>query len=134
MSDRLTLHKMVEFSGKMERELNAVKKELETKTVELAEAQQWIDSEPDWKDKYNANYKKLETELEQTKAKLDSAIMALKDIRQNQPAQEGGNLFYETFDLDGNYTGIQNVDPLFVIQEMVETAAKSLEQIEESKD
>lgn len=37
-------------------------KELE---IRLNEAQQWIDSEPDWKDKYMANYQQLQKEKEQ---------------------------------------------------------------------
>jgi hypothetical protein len=56
-------------------------KELET---ELAEAQQWIDSEPDWKDKYNANFLALQkdrdwfkVEYEALKAIIDQCIIAM---------------------------------------------------------
>lgn len=46
-----------------------VKELIETKTC-LAEAQQWIDSEPDWKDKYMANYAALTKELEEIKDQI----------------------------------------------------------------
>lgn len=38
--------------------------ELEQAKLELGEAQQWIDSEPDWKDKFMANYAKVKKENE----------------------------------------------------------------------
>jgi hypothetical protein len=40
----------------------------------LAEAQQWIDSEPDWKAKFLANYAKIQDELSQLKQQLAEAV------------------------------------------------------------
>lgn len=51
---------------------------------------------------------------------------ALENIVKQQPCCEGGGCFYPMHDGDGNYIGEQNVDPLGVIQGMVQTAQDAL--------
>lgn len=54
----------------------------------LAEAQQWIDSEPDWKDKYNANFKLLSDERDQLAAdnlRLRGALKLMTDTLMAEP-------------------------------------------------
>lgn len=53
---------------------------------------------------------------------------ALENIIQQQPCCDGGGCFYPVYDGDGNYIGEQNVDPLGVIQGMVQTAQDALTQ------
>lgn len=52
---------------------------------------------------------------------------ALENIIKQQPCCEGGGCFYPVHDGEGNYIGEQNVDPLGVIQGMVQTAQEALE-------
>jgi hypothetical protein len=69
--------------------------------LELGEAQQWLDSEPDWKDKFMANYGKLYKEntslkqqlsaLEQDKSKLEKENFFL--ISEISCASLGDDLF-----------------------------------------
>ena len=51
---------------------------------------------------------------------------ALEKIINQQPCCEGGGCFYPMHDGDGNYIGEQNIDPLSVIQEMVQIAGTIL--------
>ena len=51
-------------------EIIELKKRVEALEIQLAEAQQWIDSEPDWKDKYNEMYRSLERENKELKEKV----------------------------------------------------------------
>lgn len=56
----------------------ALRTEVDRLKVELGEAQQWIDSEPDWKDKYMVNYNALLKERDLLKAEIvkkDEALM-----------------------------------------------------------
>lgn len=56
------------------------------------------------------------------------AIMttALEDVVKQQPCCDGGGCFYPTYDGEGNHVSEQNVDPLTVIQGMVQTAQDAL--------
>lgn len=51
---------------------------------------------------------------------------ALESIIKQQPCCEGGGCFYPMHDGEGNYIGENNVDPLGVIQGMVQTAQDAL--------
>ena len=51
---------------------------------------------------------------------------AMQSIINQQPCCEGGGCFYPMHDGEGNYIGEQNVDPLGVIQGMVQTAQYAL--------
>jgi hypothetical protein len=52
---------------------------------------------------------------------------ALENIIKQQPCcDEGGGCFYPVYDGEGNYIGEQHVDPLGVIQGMVQTAQDAL--------
>lgn len=61
--------------------LNIANQKIETLTTELSEAQQWIDSEPDWKDKYMANYQLLTTERDQLAARCAELEKVLRDYQ-----------------------------------------------------
>ena len=50
----------------------------------------------------------------------------MQQIINQQPCCDGGGCFYPVYDGEGNYIGEQNVDPLGVIQSMVQTAICAL--------
>ena len=52
---------------------------------------------------------------------------ALLEIINQQPCIEGGGCFYPMHDGEGNYIGQNHIDPIGVIQGMVETAKRALE-------
>jgi hypothetical protein len=58
---------------------------------------------------------------------------ALESIVKQQPCCEGGECFYPMYDGEGDYIGEQNVDPLLVIQRMVQTAQDALTQVKQRK-
>ncbi|MCJ7747856.1 MAG: hypothetical protein MUP27_08935 [Desulfobacterales bacterium] len=62
-------------------------KELE---IKLAEAQQWIDSEPDWKDQYMKRYMALQDKIKELKGKLRSVCPHPKTHFEDWP--DGGGI------------------------------------------
>ena len=57
---------------------------------------------------------------------LTIALEALAGIPRCVPAMEGGSLYREHFDGEGNYIWRENIDPLSVIQEMEKIANEAL--------
>lgn len=68
----------------------------------------------------------LETTVETLRQQLKEKDEALEAIIKEQPCLDGGGCFYPMHDGDGNYIGEQNIDPLLVIQRMVEIAQSAL--------
>ncbi len=64
-----------------------VKREKELEIL-LVEAQQWIDSEPDWKDKYNAQYLELVNRLKQTEAFKEAWVKRTEEAENRVEALE----------------------------------------------
>lgn len=65
----------------------------------------------------------IQTELELARAKCEALTSALWSIINAQPAgASSGELFYEHFDGEGNYLGSEQVDPMSIIQVMVDHA------------
>jgi len=62
-------------------------KELE---IRLSEAQQWIDSEPDWKDQYMKRYTALQDHVKELGTKLRSVCFHLKTHGEDWP--DGGGI------------------------------------------
>lgn len=81
-------------------EYDNLTEQYKTLLVELQEAQQWIDSEPDWKDKYMANYKILSDERDQLQARVKELEKERTDaagefgvpIEELKPGSNGGKL------------------------------------------
>lgn len=68
-----------------------------------------------------------EIDLERAEAKCDELISALHLILDNQPAGSStGECFRERFDPDGEPIGVEHLDPLSVIQNMVAIAEEGL--------
>ena len=58
---------------------------------------------------------------------IEQLVEALKRIVETPPAQQdGGGFIVEHFDGDGNYAGSQNIDPMWVIQEMQAIACAAI--------
>lgn len=69
----------------------------------------------------------LKGELEAERAKTAALTSALESVIRTQPAGTStGDLFYEHFDGEGNYLGSEPVDPMSVIQAMVQWAEEGL--------
>ena len=58
--------------------------------IQLAEAQQWIDSEPDWKDQYMKRYMVLQDKVKELEAKLRSICLHPKTHFEDWP--DGGQI------------------------------------------
>lgn len=52
----------------------------------------------------------------------------------NQPASEGGGMYYERFDGDGNYSGAEHVDPAAIYQATLDELHKVLAAIAKLKE
>lgn len=61
--------------------------------------------------------------LEAAAGEMRTLMQAMVD---SMPAQEGGSLFYERFDGDGNYIGSENIDPLGLIGDWYQRALKGI--------
>ena len=64
---------------------------------------------------------------------LAIAREALENISQNIPAMEGGSFYREHFDLNGNYIGSENIDPISVVQMMQEMSQRALTELDKKK-
>ncbi|MFA5899416.1 MAG: hypothetical protein WC829_09930 [Hyphomicrobium sp.] len=63
---------------------------------------------------------------------LEQALEALNRINDSVPAiQDGGGFVVDHRDADGEYIGSENIDPMWVIQEMQSTAHLAITAIQE---
>lgn len=75
-----------------------------------------------------------------TDQKLENALMLIVRMRQRlgaiiaaEPVVLDGTCYYEHYDGDGNYTGSQMVDPVWLVQQMATEARDALMDIELSQ-
>lgn len=83
----------------------------------------------------------LERELAETRRKLTAHKEVVGMCREiiegcinNQPASEGGGMYYERFDGDGNYSGVEHVDPAAIYQATLDELHKALTDIAKLKE
>jgi len=53
----------------------------------------------------------MKAQLTAHKAALEKCETIIEGIINNQPESEGGSMYYERFDGEGNYSGAEHVDP-----------------------
>jgi len=61
----------------------------------------------------------------------DELLAAMHRIRSTPPAQaDGGGFVVDHFDIEGEYAGSQNIDPMWVVQEMAAVASAAIAKAE----
>ena len=77
LDEKMNYHRLAQNAAQMGRDAQNGISQLR---IELAEAQQWIDSEPGWKDKYMENLKAVKTERDGLAAKLEAAESGKQEL------------------------------------------------------
>lgn len=76
----------------------------------------------------------LEEQLTAHKEMLGMCREIIEGCINNQPASEGGGMYYERFDGDGNYSGAEHVDPAAIYQATLDELHKALTAIAKLKE
>jgi hypothetical protein len=116
-----TLSNRVEILGTVKNvfrgQVYTLRKDNESLTIERDEAQQWIDSEPDWKDKYMANYKKLIDELTQLRRDKERLDFLQTKVHQH--------CAYPPYNCNINFDWTNGADWLTDLREAIDDAISS---------
>lgn len=91
---------------------------------DLVLSKSWWDSQERTELLENKIQKAINSELDRVAGPL---VEALEKIIGLQPCLEGGGCFYPMHDGEGNYIGEQTVDPIGVINGMVQFAADAMD-------
>jgi len=99
-----------------ERQISALKAELEQAKADRARAAM------EERNKCLATMERQKGALEKAREKLDAA-------QRSMPAFHEGGFYFERHDMDGNYIGSENVDPIAVVQGLDQAVTDSISAI-----
>lgn len=115
-----TVSALIELADQLERELAEARRELEQAKSDRNRAAM------DERNKYLPQLQAMATQLTAHKEVLGMCREIIEGCINNQPASEGGGMYYERFDGDGNYSGVEHVDPAAIYQATLDELHKVL--------